>query len=82
MVTPMKPSRSAMKRSCASLLLRGWAFSAGRKAVRVGHPLFGGEDGVLARFGPDVGQVAQDAEPVHLGEHIAAEVGEAAVAAS
>ena len=38
------------------------------------------QDGVLAGLGADVGEVAQDAEPVHLGQHVAAEVGEAAVA--
>ena len=53
---------------------------ARRQAVRVGDPLLGGEDGVLAGLGADVGEVAQDAEPVHLGQHVAAEVGEAAVA--
>ena len=76
----MKPPRSAMKRSCSSLLLRGMRLQAGRQAVRVGHALLGGQDGVLAGLGADVGEVAEDAEPVHLGEHLAAEIGKPAVA--
>ena len=55
-------------------------FQAGRQAVRVAHRLLRFEDHFLAGLAADVGQVAHDADPVHLGDDLAAEAGQAAVA--
>ena len=43
--------------------------------MRIGHGLLGGEDDVFACLGADVRQVAENAEPVHFGDHLTAEIG-------
>lgn len=51
----------------------------GRQAVRIGHRLLGGENHILAGLCADMGEVAEDAEPVHLGDDLAAEIRQTAV---
>ena len=54
-------------------------FQAGRQAVGVADRLLGFEDDFLAGLGADVGEVAHDADAVHLGDDLATEAGQAAV---
>ena len=68
-----------MKRICSSDLLRGWCLQPGRRDVRVADRRRRGADHVFRGLRTDVRQVAHDADPVHLGDRLAAEIGEAAV---
>jgi hypothetical protein len=43
--------------------------------MRIGRGLLGGQDDLFAGLGADVRQVAENAEPVHLGDHLTAEIG-------
>ena len=50
-----------------------------RQAVRVGHRLLGRQDHAIARLRSDMREVAEDADAVHFGDHLVAELGQAAV---
>ncbi|MCY1411860.1 hypothetical protein D9M71_272550 [compost metagenome] len=54
-------------------------FQAGRQAVGVADRLLGFEDDLFGGLGAHVGQVAHDADAVHLGDDLATEAGQAAV---
>ena len=54
-------------------------FQTRRQAVGVGHRLLRFEDDFFGSLGTDVGQVAHDADAVHLGDNLATEARQAAV---
>ena len=62
-------------RLVARVILQG-----GGQAVGIGDAPLRGADRVLAGLWPDMREVTQDTEPVHLDQHIAAEIGQPAVA--
>ncbi len=68
-----------MNFSSSSDLLRGCSLEAGRQAVGVADRLLRFEDDLFGSLAADVGEVAHDADPVHLRDDLPTEAGEPAV---
>jgi hypothetical protein len=77
----MKPPLSAMKRELLVRLVACVLLERRRRAMRVGDRLRRDADRVLRGLRPDMREVDEDPDAVHLGHDLAAEIRQAGVAA-